>query len=170
MTFNGRRHSMGDNLWWKRTFDGRQTLMEDDLWWKMTLDGRRPLMEDDLWWKMTFDGRRPLMGDDLWWKRTIDGRRALMEDDGDHNVFVCTRLALATLWLLPPRGHFLVENFVIFFQGGKTHFHHETPPHHQIYMSKFLAPTWPRPLLRRVPLPKELLHLIKLPSVKNIHP
>ena len=84
-----------DDLRWKKTFDGRQCLNEDDLWQKTTFDGRQPLTEDDLWQKTTFAGRRPLTEDDLWRKMTFDGRRPLTKDE-----------AWATLWLLPPCGHF----------------------------------------------------------------
>ena len=95
-TFDGRHPLMEDDLWRKKTFDGRQPLTEDDLWRKTTFDGRRPLKEDNLWQKTTFDGRWPLMEDNLWWMTTFDRRRPLTEDE-----------ALATLWLLPPCGHFL---------------------------------------------------------------
>ena len=34
---------MEDTLWWKRTFDGRQHSMDDDLRQKTAFDGRRSL-------------------------------------------------------------------------------------------------------------------------------
>ena len=48
ITFNGRQHSIVDNL------QGKMTFGEADLLWKMTFYGGQPLMEDNLRWKMTF--------------------------------------------------------------------------------------------------------------------
>ena len=47
------------------TFDGRQHSMEDDLQSKMNFNARQPSMEDDLRWQTTFDERRSSM-DEKW--------------------------------------------------------------------------------------------------------
>ena len=47
VTFDGRRPSVKDDLWWKATFGGRQPLVEDDPWCKMTFCESRPLVEDN---------------------------------------------------------------------------------------------------------------------------
>ena len=45
---NGLEHFRYNKGTDKTTFDGRRPSMDDNLWWMTTFDGRRPLMEDEL--------------------------------------------------------------------------------------------------------------------------